>query len=295
MPPDEFQLVNFIIQLKGSQFFTVGFLQSLITGGTYFYCSSLDTDRLGYCIRQYGPGSSQHLITALVDYVANILLCWIAFWSLPFSEKNKEEFVVAVRTKEERETLKNRGSDLEGGGEASGDEEAMGPTRSGHRCCCCRINSTRGGRLRTLLFYDMFAFLLSAAVMMGLTALLGFEVGKGIGKYDEDGDGKDWGVDPQLKANLYIARVLYALLTFPFAVFLIPVVSTILTHCDQTGFNRRGACVFFRLPVQGARKGAQGGGAVVFVDNNEQDPGRGAAALRTSAKGTAPGAGIPKE
>eukprot|EP00444_Apocalathium_aciculiferum_P053181 CAMPEP_0183519626 /NCGR_PEP_ID=MMETSP0371-20130417/16268_1 /TAXON_ID=268820 /ORGANISM="Peridinium aciculiferum, Strain PAER-2" /LENGTH=413 /DNA_ID=CAMNT_0025717807 /DNA_START=1 /DNA_END=1242 /DNA_ORIENTATION=- len=247
-PPDEYQFIDYILQLKGSQFFTVGILQTLITGGTYFYCASWRTDALPQCIRDHGPGSSQVLLWSVIDYISNVLLCWFAFWALPFSVKSSQgTFVVAPKYKASKQ---EKESDTEGGQTDDGGGDG------GCCCCCAGHDHAAGGRLRTLLFYDMICFLITLSMLAFITYLTGFDVGKGVGQGDQE---PGLSHDPQFKANLFMARVLYSLLTFPFAIFLVPLLSTLLTHCDPTGFNANGACVPFMLPATGLRKGEKVG------------------------------------
>merc|ERR1711920_194047 len=51
----------------------------------------------------------------------------------------------------------------------------------------------------------------------------------------------------QFNANVFWSKALYALLSFPFVIFVIPVVATVLTHSYPTGYNEHGACVYFAL------------------------------------------------
>merc|ERR1712113_109754 len=48
-------------------------------------------------------------------------------------------------------------------------------------------------------------------------------------------------------AAIYWARIVYALLSFPFIFFWIPGLQGILTHTRTTGYNRNGICVPYTL------------------------------------------------
>merc|ERR1719476_578064 len=81
-PPDEFQLVSYIIGFKGSQFISSGVIQAVIAAVKYYMCvhpggsHSCDTE---------GPGSTQDLGSGLVDFVGSCVLVWAAFLLLPYS------------------------------------------------------------------------------------------------------------------------------------------------------------------------------------------------------------------
>lgn len=222
-PPDEFQLVQFILRFKGSQCLTSGILGMCLASVQYFLCYSTEKTGGGTllkCIEANGPGSVEYLWEELLDYIGSIALVWIAFCFLPCSETHSED-VSRVQTihKDEDETY----------------------------CCCLTGKRTRGGRLSKLLWYDVFTFTLSAVTLAA--AIVGTcDTKKSIAELAED---------PQLKACVFWCKVLYALLSFPFLLFVVPVLTTVLTHCDQTGYNEHGACVKFDLPANGLRDGEE--------------------------------------
>lgn len=279
-PPDEYQLTQFIVMLKGSQFFTIGFLQTLVACWSYYYCATWRTGSLQRCVREYGPGSGDFMIFAVADYLMNCLLCWIAFWTLPYCvQHHARKFMVTPKRKPEGDTVQHAGSatSLAGKDGAASDDDDEKAQRG--RCCGGRRRDhTRGGRLRTLFYYDIIVFMVVLGGAVLLTILSGFDVGRGVGR-----GAKREGVwnDPQIKANIFLARITYSLFMFPFAVFSIPVLSTVLTHCDPTGFNRRGLCVIFQLrgppDVQrseaGARSAAAGAGEGAGADVEVGRPG----------------------
>eukprot|EP01063_Lacrimia_lanifica_P022346 TRINITY_DN2997_c0_g1_i1.p1 TRINITY_DN2997_c0_g1~~TRINITY_DN2997_c0_g1_i1.p1 ORF type:complete len:583 (+),score=220.98 TRINITY_DN2997_c0_g1_i1:92-1840(+) len=47
----------------------------------------------------------------------------------------------------------------------------------------------------------------------------------------------------RIETTLYMARVLYGLLSFPFFILSLPLFETIVTHSKRTGYTRRGQCV----------------------------------------------------
>ena len=50
-----------------------------------------------------------------------------------------------------------------------------------------------------------------------------------------------------MRNHVFWGQVLYSLCAFPFAVFKLPVLGAVLTHARATGYDRRGACVPFKL------------------------------------------------
>lgn len=144
-PPNDFQLINFILQFKGTQFVSTGF-NSLIKGAIiYFRCYALQGD-IGSCINASGPGASQHLVPLMIDYFGGILLAWIAFFSLGRSTRfyTKASFMAHKK---------------------SAQEEAL---------------SKDGGGLRGLMRFDMMCFFLSLA-LLALLAILFCDSNEGIG------------------------------------------------------------------------------------------------------------------
>eukprot|EP00929_Paragymnodinium_shiwhaense_P058186 TRINITY_DN29138_c0_g1_i2.p1 TRINITY_DN29138_c0_g1~~TRINITY_DN29138_c0_g1_i2.p1 ORF type:complete len:795 (-),score=140.13 TRINITY_DN29138_c0_g1_i2:153-2537(-) len=200
-PPDEFQLTNFILLFKGTQFFTSGVI-ALFTGAMQYYkCFIFSLDDLKTCVHSRGPGAAESVWGQLLDYTGSVVLVWIAFLSLPRSR-----------------TLRVLGNDL---------TPAAQPADDIVYCFCCRGVRGRGGRLRRLLRYDVCCFIASflvvAAMHIGAPEL----------------------TQNDLRAALYWCRVVYALLSLPFSLFVLPVFQQLLTHCIVTGFNEHGACVEF--------------------------------------------------
>jgi len=81
-PADEFQLVSFVLSLKGSQFFSSGVVMSLRATVKYYSC--VHGDLMHNCDTN-GPGAYQDPLTGLVDFVGSCILAWVAFLCLPCS------------------------------------------------------------------------------------------------------------------------------------------------------------------------------------------------------------------
>ena len=129
-PPDEYQLVTFILTFKGAQFLSSGVFMACVAAVKYYMCvkpgghHTCDTE---------GPGVSQDLVTSSVDFFGSCLLVWIAFLLLPCSRS------------------------FGGTRDLSEDLESHGKSSS----CCEDYDQKRGGRLAGLLGYDLCCFLSS--------------------------------------------------------------------------------------------------------------------------------------
>lgn len=264
-PPDEYQLVNFILQFKRTQFFSQGMKATIVAGLEYFACSTFSApEDLKACIDRRGPGLAAGDI---LEYLCNVLLVWAAFFYLPLAEKHVARntyFIGRAEDLAEEEEAEARLLLRGGGGGLDG--LCCGPPlvlcRSCCGSCCCRRrhrwtlagDPTRGGRLGKLLFYDMRCFLLALFLLMGLAAVRPGWGALAAGAWN----------GPELRAEAFWAKVLHAYLALPFAVFAVPLVGKILTHSDATGFDATGACMAHALPdvvplVGGSSSDEEGG------------------------------------
>jgi len=161
----------------------------------------------------------------VTDYFGSIALVWIAFLVLPRSKKFP--------------TLLEKSSGLR----RSDEDESL-------YCFCLRGVLSRGGRLGPLLRYDVVCFVFSFIVTSSIyfvherTLINGDVYARG------DLEKLARGRYLRAKAAVYWCQVVYSLFSLPFAFFVIPVVSRLLTHATFTGFNPQGACVEFAFPVR---------------------------------------------
>lgn len=221
-PPDEYQLINFILLCKGCQFLSTGLFQLLLGAMKYFFCYTFFRDasqpaELMTCIDNHGPGAHDGYGLAL-DYLGSITLVWIAFWLLPHSQKHAEDRVHRADSDE---------SKLE-----AAEEQ--------------RKADTAGGRLKALMWYDRKCFFLSAfiALMISLPNILKLWEDGGFYAVVSNLPG-----DPHFNANVFWCCVFYSLTSLPFFPFCIAGLQEVMTHCFATGFNKNGACVAFELEV----------------------------------------------
>jgi len=226
-PPDEYQLVQYILAFKGTQFLSSGLAMAVVAAVKYWLCvhpggrHTCDSD---------GPGANQDLLMGSVDFLGSCILVWVAFLVLPCSQRSagNREIVESGKVV----------TDMEDG--------AMGP----RNCCCCRREHGRGGRLGNLLAYDLLAFALSCAFLFMLAYVDQTHLRPGGEEtvLEDPGEALTGEVGTwQFRTAVFWARVFYAFLAFPFTIFKLPLLSGILTHTTATGYNRQGLCVPYLL------------------------------------------------
>jgi len=131
-PPDEFQLLNFIMLFKGFQFISSGLLKTFKAEVIQAYCYSRHKADLLGCVDANGPPGTTSL-DLLLDYTGTVVLTHVAAASLHRSKPHAHPRYAARA------------------GAEAGERQA-------------------GGRLRQLLRYDLVMFLLSIALLAALTA-----------------------------------------------------------------------------------------------------------------------------
>mmetsp|Transcript_40893 Transcript_40893/g.88209 ORF Transcript_40893/g.88209 Transcript_40893/m.88209 type:complete len:924 (-) Transcript_40893:7-2778(-) len=220
-PPDEFQLINFILLFKGMQFLTGGLLNLSLGSYKYFACYSWYKDDVLTCITEYGPGTGSfwHM---LLDYLGSIFLVWVAYFALPMARN-----LVTGQTTSRR-YMKARDSNSPVHEDDAEDVQTIAGL------------TMRGGKLSRLIQYDMCCFTFSVLMLVLVT----------LSTVSSNMSWWDFTESPQFKANVFWCIVMYAMLSFPWLLFLVPIFHSVLTHSDPSGFNQNGACVAFGLDVQ---------------------------------------------
>mmetsp|Transcript_10286 Transcript_10286/g.21792 ORF Transcript_10286/g.21792 Transcript_10286/m.21792 type:complete len:466 (-) Transcript_10286:69-1466(-) len=243
-PPDEYQLVGYILMFKGTQVISSGVIMSIVAVAKYYMC--VHPLSVHTCAT-VGPGADSDLFSAFVDFIGSSVLVWCAFLCLPCSTRSAG--------------LRQLNVDPE---EVMSDDEGQASSRR-----CCRWDTGRGGRLSGLLFWDLFSFLLSCAFLFGLCYIDVTHARPG-GEPSEPrqvnsvGDVEDTMLEDlgtwEFRSALFLTRVFYAFLSMPFLVFMLPVLNNVLTHTTATGYNPQGFCVPFVLrpmPRQAPQRAAE--------------------------------------
>lgn len=220
-PPDEYQLINFIVMCKGMQFLTSGVLQTFSASLSYYYCFSTRKDDLLACNNTMGPGATGKGLA--VDYLGSITLVWIAFALLKRAKRHADPL------RKKREALQK--------------SESAAANKI--------LDDEAGGRLHSLLAYDRRCFYVTILLLSGLTIATCGECWLFDGSPLSIWESMLVLVEsPQFSANIFWCCVLYSILSAPFFPFIIPALQTMLCHCDATGYNEHGACVSFVDPAQ---------------------------------------------
>jgi len=243
-PADEFQLVQFIMAIKGLQFICSGVLMMCIAAYMYYMC--VHPGGFHTC-DETGPGVKQDILVSLSDWMGTCVLVWVAFLWLPCSERSAG-LRDLTGDGEGGDTI--RRSNSQNAPQGGNDEEEA---RGG--CCGAKAwEREKGGRLRGWLGYDFFCFLISCVICV---LLMSIDEG-----HMRPGGQDSTGFPPPEKlldttimeaqkwtghVAIYWARIVYALLSFPFLFFWIPGLQGILTHTRITGYNKNGVCVPFML------------------------------------------------
>jgi len=210
-PPDEFQLINFILIFKGTQFFTTGVILGYFGAISYYVCYLFAGDNLRECIDTQGPGAKDWLSSLLFDYVGSMCLVWVAFLALPLSRRHcNSHYALGSST----------------------------PVQKAPEvyCFCLKGIQGRGGRLRRLLRYDLAMFLFSTIVFLPVYFAAEEELEPSHRKFT------------RAKQTIFWCRILYSIFSLPFVIFVIPGLGRVLTHSVTTGYDSSGACLEFAFP-----------------------------------------------
>lgn len=181
----------------------------------YFGCFNWHETDMTACIAQRGPGNVSSLIGELADYWGSIVLVWIAFLNLPFAQEHRQQ-----------KRLKLQSQKIEKISQVSESESKSQ-----------RLKIDRGGRMSSLLNYDVACFAFSLLVLLVLT-------GGHLMMSKEDHQVTAY---RHFQEDIFWCKVLYSLLSMPFALFTIQPLQQVLTHAAPTGFNDFGECVPFRM------------------------------------------------
>jgi len=95
---DEFQLVSFVLGFKGTMFLSQGVIRSITGFFTYLNCASMPALRAtevpenglvyaGPTCHENGPGMAGDVMLPLAGFAFQVLLVWLAFILLPWSEE----------------------------------------------------------------------------------------------------------------------------------------------------------------------------------------------------------------
>jgi len=127
---DEFQLLQFILQFKGTQFISHGVIRTLTGFFLYVGCVTVPADVDDHACENSGPGMAGNFYTILGFWLLQIIVVWIAFLLLPCSIA-KGRTQLKGNIEQEQSTVAKR----------------------------------KGGYIVWLLLWDLFAFICCAATL----------------------------------------------------------------------------------------------------------------------------------
>ncbi|KAL4502409.1 hypothetical protein ABPG72_011996 [Tetrahymena utriculariae] len=245
---DEWQLLLYIVSFKKMQFFSVGVTGSLLGYALFFFCSTVnDYDSISdyYKCKDNGPGSKINLISDVVGFLLQIVLCWIAFLFLPCS-KQKGQILYATMKKnfQNKQLLENiRKTELDLSKNQSQnlaviDEQNQtkiynisfnnsqiqneSDLNQDIDFCCLKLSQKKGGRIKFFMIYDIFIFAICLALI--IISLVYYK------------DSEDW----QKYQFVYLMKTVYGFFNFPWLVFLFSPMMKLLTKAKETGYDRYG-------------------------------------------------------
>mmetsp|Transcript_44995 Transcript_44995/g.143338 ORF Transcript_44995/g.143338 Transcript_44995/m.143338 type:complete len:515 (-) Transcript_44995:143-1687(-) len=262
-PADEYQLITFILTFKGTQVISSGAGMSVVAAYKYYMC--VHPHQYHSC-SMTGPGAKDDLVSGFVDFLGSCVLVWVAFLSLPCSVRSAGLRDLTCEDEEEGAMSDGGRSSahLSVGTHSDSDVERQRRGSCWYRCCrlcCCRCclrwDCSRGGRLHGLLLWDLFSFAVSC-IFFFLLIYTDVTHLRPDGQPSRPREVKDWEEVEEVfeedlwtwnfRVSFFFTRTFYAWLSFPFLVFQLPVVNSVLTHTTATGYNRRGFCVPYMLP-----------------------------------------------
>jgi hypothetical protein len=236
-PPDEYQLVQFILMFKGCQFISSGVCMSIYVAIKYFMC--VHPDGMHTC-ETNGPASAHNEVSALIDIFGSCALVWIVFWILPRSTRSAGERNIAKKDDPDS-------SDAE-------EQAHLNPSTPLDKVgCCgnCEYQDHRGGRMRGLLRYDLICFILSGLFFCVLCIIQVAHLKPGEEPVQDQEKIKSklesYYFTYEFRIAIYWTRIFYSALSAPFFLFYLPVLNGILTHTSPTGYNKYGVCVPFMM------------------------------------------------
>jgi len=212
-PPDEHQIVAFILACKGTSIWTVGVGGLLYGFYVYYSCIRSDTCRSGG-----GPGGSFGAISVALDLYQEILVWFVCFVLLPKS--------VSLRMR---------------GGPSNSTDAAK--SKSGHTSLSDTSEGDGDARLsgrtfKQLLLYNLLCFIMCLFfILLSARDLLSADV-----ETVHFQETWKW----RLLENFYWCRVLFGIAMWPFCVLLHPQVNKLLTHSVPTGYTRLGTLMRHR-------------------------------------------------
>ena len=235
---DEYQLVQYIMGFKAIQFLNLGIVSSLVGAGQYYVCIV----QTNTSCENYAPVEKPY---TLLVFIIQILITYLAFLMIPCSQKKggatyqlqAEDWSQVRELCATEEGQQKYWSKIFDGGETfsesirrRGAEEDASSSRS-------------RSRFNKLMIYDVCVFLICAGLLAwGLFAnQLSSDANISSAKGDTLAN-----VNWRVGMLLYWIKVFYGMLSFPFFIMQLPLISSMLVHVRPTAYNPWGVTVPLR-------------------------------------------------
>ena len=260
---DEYQLQMYILDFKAMQFFTLGILSAIIGAVEYYICTSGD-DKAS--CSDWAP---QEEAWVMLIFVLQVVIVWIAFLLLRKSTK-KGGFYHQLAEASAEEVRKKAGT-KEGRLHALDALASADPPKNAEAEMAFRddeeLSRRTRARLMGYLIYDFIIFLLCVALVAWMMFCNFLDRSSDVDVKDKDTmTKKNW----KFAMTLYWIKAFYGLMSFPFALLKVPVISWILSHARPTGYNPYGNTVRF-IGREGGRPGAVGPGSPRHTQGRRQE------------------------
>jgi len=234
---DEYQLIQFIMSFKGTQFFSLG-VTKMIVGSVLLYLCAVDDQQ--DCKSMWSWDSVLEAISVLL-FVIQVVTTWVAFLHIPSSKKKGSWHTLL------KEEHRKKGIHL-------GDEfyeTSIAEVRKDRYVDDERDVPKETHILMNWLIYDFVIFLLCLIALMLAMFAHTKEEARVIGGKREGGVASNW----RFTLTVFLIQVFYGLMSAPFLFFQVPLVSTWFTHARPTGYTRNGHTVpYMGLPPEEAER-----------------------------------------
>eukprot|EP00927_Polykrikos_kofoidii_P017570 TRINITY_DN18018_c0_g1_i1.p1 TRINITY_DN18018_c0_g1~~TRINITY_DN18018_c0_g1_i1.p1 ORF type:complete len:461 (-),score=76.10 TRINITY_DN18018_c0_g1_i1:121-1503(-) len=109
---DTNQLVQFILNFKGTQFVTLGVIRCMVGYISFFLCVTARGKKDNHSCEEKGPGSSGEFLATSVGFLFQMVLTWVAFCLLRCSKDKTRRRLTEPIGEQEMNLLNRRGGAL---------------------------------------------------------------------------------------------------------------------------------------------------------------------------------------
>ena len=231
---DEFQLESYIVDFKSLQFLNLGVVSSILGSVQYYICTSQAPST---CDR-YAPKEEYW---SMLIFVLQIFFVWAAFFMLGCAKKKGGYHYqyTAAANKRMQEAVKNGSSTLE----AIATDDSFASTIAAEMQVQAEEETSQRSRRRLVKFlvYDMVIF----TICIGLCIFFFFAnfLDRDAEPDFNNADTFDSRINWKLAMSFFWVKAFYGMMSFPFIVLKMPILTTLVSHAKPTGYNPWGYTV----------------------------------------------------